>query len=83
MKSLICTGGIALAFALASITGAEAQKKMTYQEAFAKCKQEIGASASSSECLRDRQREGVRLSARRISANSANWVAGLPATFGR
>ena len=29
MKSLICTGGIALAFALTSVTGAEAQKKMT------------------------------------------------------
>ena len=51
MKSLICTGGIALAFALTSITGAEAQKKMTYQEAFAKCKQEIGASAPGNESL--------------------------------
>jgi hypothetical protein len=51
MKSLICTGGIALAFAVASITGAEAQKKMTYQEAFAKCKQEIGASAPGNESL--------------------------------
>src|SRR6188474_417928 len=40
MKSLICTGGIALAFALASIGGADAQqqRKMTYQAAFAKCK---------------------------------------------
>ena len=51
MKSLICTGGIALAFALTSVTGAEAQKKMTYQEAFAKCKQEIGASAPGNESL--------------------------------
>jgi len=44
MKSLICTGGIALAFALASIGGADAQqqRKMTYQAAFAKCKQEMG-----------------------------------------
>jgi hypothetical protein len=41
MKSLICTGGIALAFALASISGAEAQK-MSYEQAFAKCKQEMG-----------------------------------------
>ena len=49
MKSLICTGGIALAFALASVTGAEAQKKMTYQEAFAKCKQEIGAGATAND----------------------------------
>ena len=51
MKSLICTGGIALAFALASITGAEAQKKMTYQEAFAKCKQELGGGSLGSESL--------------------------------
>ena len=47
MKSLICTGGIALAFALASIGGADAQqqRKMTYQAAFAKCKQEMGGGA--------------------------------------
>ena len=45
MKSLICSG-IALAFALASITGAEAQgKKMSYEQAFAKCKQEMGGGA--------------------------------------
>jgi hypothetical protein len=43
MKSLICTGGIALAFAVAFVTGAEAQgKKMSYEQAFAKCKQEMG-----------------------------------------
>ena len=45
MKALICTGSIVLAFALASITGAEAQKKMTYEQAFAKCKQEMGGGA--------------------------------------
>ena len=46
MKTLICAGGIALAFALASITGAEAQgKKMSYEQAFAKCKQEMGGGA--------------------------------------
>jgi len=44
MKSWICTGGIALAFALASVTGAEAQK-LSYQQAFAKCKQEMGGGA--------------------------------------
>ena len=51
MKFLIYTGGIALAFALASIPGAEAQKKMTYAEAFAECKKEIRASAPGSETL--------------------------------
>ena len=52
MKSLICTGSIALAFALASITGAEAQgKKMSYEQAFAKCKQEMGGGALGGEGL--------------------------------
>ena len=53
MKSLICTGGIALAFALASIGGADAQqqRKMTYQAAFAKCKQEMGGGGMGSEGL--------------------------------
>ena len=53
MKSLICTGGIALAFALSSITSAEAQKKMTYEQAFAQCKKEIGASANGQRPTRD------------------------------
>ena len=50
MKSWICTGGIALAFALASVTGAEAQK-LSYQQAFAKCKQEMGGGGLGSESL--------------------------------
>jgi hypothetical protein len=51
MKSLICAGGIALVFALASMTGAEAQKKMSYQDAFAKCKQEMGGGPLAGEGL--------------------------------
>ena len=56
MKSLICTGGIALVFALASVTGAEAQKKMTYQDAFAKCKEEIKLSNQGGEMAGSAQR---------------------------
>lgn len=41
MKSLICTGGIALMFAFASMTAAEAQKKMSYDKAFAECKMQV------------------------------------------
>ena len=55
MKSLICAGGIALAFALASISGAEAQKKMSYEQAFAKCKQEMGGGAAGQRRLEHRR----------------------------
>jgi hypothetical protein len=42
MKSLIYSGGIALVLASVAVSGAEAQKKMSYEQAFAQCKQEVG-----------------------------------------
>ena len=49
MKALICPVTIVLALALASITGAEAQKKMTYEQAFAQCKKEMGGGGMASD----------------------------------
>ena len=42
MKFLICSGSIAMVLALMFVSGAQAQKKMSYEQAFAQCKQEVG-----------------------------------------
>lgn len=62
LRSVIVTLSLVAFFAIASAPTASAAKKMTYESAFAKCKQEISASVPGSD---------VTTSAARYTAGSA------------